>query len=692
MFLVLVAFVFAALRVSATVAGDADVSGNAANEPAGAQAQSLKNDDILNMDIDQLAQVKLTAPSLDVPVTTVSKELSTVGKSPAAVFVITNEMIRRSGATCVPEALRLAPGVDVARINANMWAITIRGFNGPFSRKLLVLIDGRAVYSPVFGGVFWDTQNVLLEDVDRIEVIRGSGATMWGSNAMNGVINIITKKAADSQGAYVTAGGGTAERQMDAARYGGQIGDNGQYRVYGLYFERGPFYDPTNPAPEDAGRQGQGGFRADWNVAGSKDDRLTVQGDTYTGQSGNPHMQTLTVPPYLNVLPNKDSLNGQNLITRWEHTCDDTSGWMAQAYYNDTQRTGVLLGQQIDEFDVQFQYNFMVGDRHKLVCGVESYQYHYRLPSSDPFTMGFVEPEGTECRNSQFLQDEITLVPDRLALTLGCRLEEDQFVGLEYQPTARLLFSPDEKRSAWGAVSRSVHTPQLIDEFFSETDPASPYGPLLRLRGNSAMRSEVCWDYEVGYREQMTERFSYDVTTFYNVYSALRCTAVGDPVTIPPPLILASPFVNGASADTYGVELATHWSIAEHWRLMANYSYLRVLVHNDVASVGERDTPKHQFYVRSSWDLGKNIDYDLTLRYVDSIYSSTYAYTPAAIPAYLTMDMRLAWRPRKHLELAVVGQNLLQPHHYEYGGIIEDPATLVTEVPRGIYATATWRR
>jgi iron complex outermembrane receptor protein len=668
--------------------GDSGANGTT---DAGSAGVELSTKDILDMDVDQLSKVAVVAPSMKIPVTTVSKEPSTVGKSPAAVFVITNEMIRRSGVTCIPEALRMAPGVDVARINANMWAISIRGFNSKYSRKLLVLIDGRAVYSPIYGGVFWDTQNVLLEDVDRIEVVRGSGATLWGSNAMNGVVNIITKKAGESQGMYATAGGGTADRQMDAARYGGRIGENGQYRVYGMYFERGPFYDPTNPSPQDAGRQGQGGFRSDWNLGGSKDDRLTVQGDAYTGQSGDPQMRTLMVPPYLAVVPNKDLVGGQNVLARWEHTCDETSGWMVQSYFNNAYRKGVPLEHQIGEFDLQFQYNFMVGERHKLLCGGEVYQYNYSMLSSDPFTIGFTAPRGAECRNSQFIQDEIALSPDLLSLTIGCRLEEDQFVGLDYQPTARLLYTPDEKRSVWGAVSRSIHTPQLIDEYLLETDPASPYGPLLQLMGNNAMRSEVCWNYEVGYREQMTEKFSYDVTAFYNVYSDLRGCVVGAPVTIPPPLILASPFANVGNANTYGAELATHWSVSERWRLMANYSYLRTFVYNDIAAQGEGDSPKHQVYLRSSWDLGHNVDYDLTLRYVDYLYSSALAYQPIVIPSYVTMDMRVAWRPRKHLELAVVGQNLLQSHHYEFGGIIEDPATLVTEVPRGVYGTATWR-
>jgi iron complex outermembrane receptor protein len=682
------AFLAIVMGVMTTAAVAQDVSQTQSADLLAAD-QAKTTQDILNLNLDQLAKVQVVAPSLEIPVTTVSKEPSTVGRSPAAVFVISNEMIRRSGVTCVPEALRMAPGVDVARINANMWAITIRGFNARYSKKLLVLIDGRTVYTPAFGGVYWDTQNVLLEDVDRIEVIRGPGATLWGSNAVNGVINIITKKAGDSQGAYAMAGGGTADRQTDAVRYGGRIGENAQYRVYGQYFERGPFFDPTNPAPDDAGRQGQGGFRTDWNIGGSKDDTVTVQGDTYTGQSGNPQMQTLTTPPYMNILNCKETLGGQNVLARWNHICDEDSGWMLQTYYDYYKRDNALYNNRVGNVDVQFQYNFMVNDRNKILCGAEYNQYHYEVASADPFTLNFTEPEGTESRNAQFIQDEITLSPDKLALTLGVRLEEDQFTGLEYQPTARLLYTPDQKHSIWGAASRAVHTPQLNDEYLSQTQPLSPYGPLMQLQGNNGMRSEECWSYEIGYRTQATDNFSYDIATFYDVYDGLRSTIVGGPIGPPPPVILSAPFMNLGTADTYGVELATNWAATEHWRLMANYTLLRVLVHDDPSKLGEGDSPKHQVYLRSSWDLGENVDYDLTLRYVDCI--SGPVVDPVAVPAYVTMDMRLAWRPRKHLELAVVGQNLLQSHHYEFGGVIEDPATLVTEVPRGVYGNATWR-
>ena len=648
--------------------------------------------DILNLDIEQLAKTPVVVPSMDIPVTSVAKQESTVGRSPAAVFVITNEMIRRSGATTIAEALRMAPGLEVARVNSNTWAITSRGFNGVYADKLLVLIDGRTVYTPISSGVYWDTQDVLLEDVERIEVVRGPGGTLWGANAVNGVISIITKSAKDTQGAYASVGGGTQERFNDSGRIGGRIGEDFHYRVYGKHFERGPGFDPTGH-PDDSWRQGRFGFRTDWDLDRSKSNSLTVQGDCYTGLAANVMEHTLTVPPYSWPETEYMDTSGQNVLMRWRHVYNEDSDWTLQVYYDNFVRARQVLSENVRTFDVDFQYRFPLGDRHRIICGAGYRHISDECFSGDPFTLSLVPPVLSASFSNQFVQDEIALVPDHLELTLGCKLEQNYYTGLEYEPTARLLWTPDRRHSAWGAVSRAVRTPARISDSLFFTAPPSPMtGPMFpRILGNPDFRSEVLIAYELGYRAQASERFSYDIATFYNVYDHLMTVTPGVPFDEDDPFpthkVLPLMFANGLTGDSYGVELATNWAISDHWRLYTQYTFLRVLIHGGPKTANEGDNPLHQVYLRSSWDLRDDLDFDLTLRYVDCI-------PDVSVPSYVTMDLRLAWRPRERLELAVVGQNLLQAHHQEFAAPSDSPSPSwkVTEVPRGVYGTLTWRR
>lgn len=649
---------------------------------------------IFELDIKQLAQVSVAAPpSMSMPVTSVTKELSTVGRSAAAVFVITNEMIRRSGATCIPEALRMAPGLDVAQFNSNTWAISSRGFDGVNAKKLLVLIDGRSVYTPISSGVYWDVQDVVLEDVERIEVIRGPGGTLWGANAVNGVINIITKTSNDTQGAYVNVGGGTAERSFETARYGGTIGEDGCYRVYGKYFDRSPFFDPNQPA-NDGWNQGRVGFRTDWNLDQDKSNTLTVQGDHYVGISGLTATETLTVPPY--SVPTQGSVHntGENVLARYRHVTDEDTDWSVQMYFDNFLRDNSILNtERVRTFDTELQYRFPLTERQEITCGAGYRYVHYFCPSESPFTNSIQPPEGSIYTSNQFVQDEIALSPDQLAFILGCKLEQNSFTYFEYQPTARLLWTPDKTHTLWGAVSRAVRTPACTEEFLLATAPPAPGSTVFpQIIGNQALNAESLMAYEIGYRTQMTEQFSWDLATFYNVYDDLIGTVAAPPPINqndppPPHQVLRIPFANSGSADSYGAELSTNWTVAEHWRLAANYTFLRMITQG---VPGQANTPGknpcHQVGLRSSWDLSKDVDFDLTARYVDAL-------TSLSVPSYITMDLRLAWRPEQyeHLELAVVGQNLLQPHHYEFGPSTETNGNEATEVPRGVYGTVTWR-
>lgn len=652
-------------------------------QPATTAGPSTKPDDILNMDIEQLskAPVSLSSDSapMDLPVTSVTKEASTVGRSAAAVFVITPEMIRRSGATSIPEALRMAPGMEVAQMNSNAWAISCRGFNQAYSGKLLILIDGRAVYNPNMAGVFWNVQDVLLEDVERIEVIRGPGGTLWGANAVNGVVNIITKRANDTQGVFAQAGGGTHEKDFEAFRYGGLIGEDIHYRIYGKHFERGPNSDP-NPPMDDAWRQGRFGFRADWEPGRDKTNIFTVQGDHYVGTTGN---SVIPLNPTVS-----ERLTGENLLMRWRHVYDEDSDWSLQAYYDNYTRIDPLQTEIDKTFDVDFQYRFQLTDRHKITWGGGFRNIDSYLPGGDSFGNWYPYPTLTTNYTNEFIQDEITLIEDRLAFTLGCKLEQNPYTGLEYQPTARLLLTPDHQHSAWCAVSRAVRTPSRANrQLAALTSEPTPEGPLSiypRIYGSSGVVSEDMLAYEIGYREQTTEQFSWDLALFYNSYNHLVAH-----VPQPPPKFEPLPWphlelpmyaANGQSGETYGVELAADYAIRKWWRLHASYTYLNLHVRPPSQQYGW-DDPPNQVYLRSAWDIREDMDFDLICRYVDRL-------SAIGVPSYISMDLRLAYRPRKHLEFAVVGQNLLQEQHQEFNAY---PQGAVTEVPRGVYGTVTWQ-
>ena len=631
--------------------------------------------DILGLDIEQLAKTPVVVPSMDIPVTTVSKQESTVGHSAAAVFVITSEMIRRSGATCIPEALRMAPGLDVAQINSNTWAISCRGFNSAYSNKLLVLIDGRSVYNPDFAGVYWDMQDMLMEDIERIEVVRGPGGTLWGANAVNGVINVITKKAKDTQGSYVSVGGGTYEKSFESFRYGGQIGEDLQYRVFGKYFDRDSGYDPTGQV-DDSWRQGHFGFRADWNLDRDKTNTVTIQGDHYVGTTNN------SLIPLAFALPERQT--GENLLARWRHIYDEDSDWTLQTYYDNFMRNDTLQTEQVRTFDVDFQYRFPLGDRHKITCGAGFRNVEGYYAGGDALTVWYPPaPYLTTNYTSQFVQDEIALVEDELTLTLGSKLEQNPYTGLEYQPNIRLLRTFDRRHSAWGAVSRAIRSPTRYQEQVVLTLPPAFPGVYPRVFGNSNAQSEAVIAYELGYREQMTDQFSWDIATFYNVYDNLMCAVLQQPVE---PTIIPMTLTNGPGGETYGVELTGNYSVSERWRLYAQYTMFQMHLHPTAEQQVEAgNDPCHQVYFRSAWDLRDDLEFDLMARYVDSLPT-------LEVPSYITMDMRLAWRARKNLELALVGQNLLQDHHWEFSGNSMASPVYATQVSRGVYGTLTWRR
>jgi iron complex outermembrane receptor protein len=652
-----------------------------ANAQPAPEIQADTKDDLLAgespvAELENLLQSPVEVPAMQQEVTTVSGQQSTVGKSPAAIFVITQEMIRRSGATCIPEALRMAPGIQVARVSSSQWAITARGFNASIgglfatNNKLLVLIDGRTVFTPFFNGTFWDVQDTLLDDVERIEVIRGPGATIWGANAVNGVINIITKRAADTQGTLVKAGGGTEERGIAGARVGGQSG-NVHYRMYGKWNERDSSFVATQE-PEDDWRQGRGGFRMDWMA--SDEDLVTVQGDVYDGKNG--FFNTSPLPN----LGNDEDVQGGNILARWSRTYSDDNDVSLQFYYDVADRANYfgVLSQHYSTYDVEFRHHLPVGSRHNVIwgCGYRSVSDKLTTLTSPPAAVISFDPtKRTFDTANMFVQDEISL-SDSLFLTLGSRLSHNDFTGWEVQPTIRTLYSPEESWAAWAAVSRAVRTPSRI-EHDGAIGTTAPF-----LQYVSTFESEDLMAYECGYRSQPEPWFSWDVALFFNQYenlSSLRLT----PVTLLPIFN-----ANDNRGEGYGVELSTQTELTPYWRLLANYSYLQLQIHPGALSVDflgtngssiEGSSPHNQCFMMSSVDVTENVDCDMMCRYVDNL--------PAQLTSsYIEMDMRLAWRPHANTELAVVGQNLLHDHHREY---INTP---IYEMQRGVYGviTQTW--
>jgi iron complex outermembrane receptor protein len=646
---------------------------------------------------DQSGSVSLKQLSLeqlgDVEVTTVSKDPQQVMKTPAAIFVITQEDIRRSGATSIPEALRLAPGVEVARIDGDHWSVAIRGLAGQFSKDLLVLIDGRSIYTPLFAGVYWDVQDVVLEDVERIEVIRGPGGTIWGANAVNGVINIITKSAENTHGALVTLGGGNVDQGTATIRYGGTAGKDFNYRVYATGSIRGTEFHPDGDE-FDHWRMGQTGFRTDWK-SGEKDS-FTVQGDIYSAGSGEISYLPSFAPPAETIQTAVASASGGNLLARWVHSTGEGSDIQIQAYFDRTNRVDIEGGETRDTFDVDYVQHARLHGGHTLTWGLGARVSPSNFIQTTP-GISFLPNKQTDSIYSGFLQYELPIIRNKLTLTAGTKLEHNNFSGFEFEPSIRLLWSPTEHQSFWAAVTRAVRTPSRQDQdvafailALAEPTPPSVYFEVV---GNPNAKSEQLIGYEAGYRTQVNRNIYVDVTAFYNSYSGLQ--GYGPPGVSesddPPPLHLffLLPYANIIEGDTAGAEIAPDWKITRWWQLRGSYSYLNMALRDkpgftdvgNLLSSYEGSSPRNVVSFQSLFNLPKNFELDATYRYSDRLPEYSVA-------AYSTADLRLGWHFREGLEFSVIGQNLLQPYHPEFGG---DPGPLVG-IKRSAFAKMTWRQ
>ena len=644
---------------------------------AGAHAQELyayqSPEELKKLSVEQL---------LDVDVTSVSKYPEKLSEAAAAVSVLTQNDIESSGVTNIPDALRLVPGLDVAQVDAHTWAISSRGFNDIFANKLLVLIDGRTVYTPLFSGVFWEVQDLFLSDIDRIEVVRGPGATLWGANAVNGVINIITKSARDTQGLYISAGGGLEDRGFTNIRYGVKVGDDAYLRLYGKYFDRDDSVLSNDTDGHDTWDMYHGGFRFDWDS--NPQNTFTFQGDIYTGDQDETYVVPTLAFPFATTIFSTDEVSGGNLLGRWTRNFSADSVATLQGYYDRTVRESPIFGEDRDTGDIDLQHRFTLGDRQHVVWGAGFRVTHADIKNS--LNVSFFPSDRTLTLYSAFVQDEITIVPEQLRLTLGSKFEHNDFTGFEIQPSARALWTPGHNQTIWGSISRAVRTPSE-----AETDvrlnpaPPVPLPPgFLTIVGNPYFDSEKLVAYELGYRVQPSSQLSLDLTGYYNRYDDLRTI---EPI-FPGPVSPARAS-NRMSGNTYGTEISATAQPLKQWRLQSGYSYWDADLHlasdsRDVRTkkMDEGSSPHNQFFVRSILDVGWNVEFDSTIRYVDALPFPN-------IPSYVTLDLRLAWSPRKDLQIAIVGQNLLDDRHPEFAPTFI--GTQKSEVERNIYGMVVWR-
>ncbi len=622
-------------------------------------------------------------------VTSVSKKQTNIYDAAAAISVITSDDIMRLGITSIPEALRLVPGLDVARVNSNNWAISSRGFNRDFSNKLLVLMDGRSVYTPSFGGVNWKAQDMVLDDLDRIEVIRGPGATLWGANAVNGVINITSKSSKDTQGFLISTAVGTEERPLTSIRYGGEVNPSLHYRTYLQYFNRDGFSDLSGNSAGDDWDSIRGGFRSDW--AASVQDMVTLQGDIYTlGSGGNLSAPTF-VPPYLTDRPMDNSSNGANLLGRWIRTFDENSHLSIQGYFDYFHAEIRDNSESRRTADVQLEHRLPLGSRNDVIWGIG-----YRFTSDDFNNSDLIrwDPASRELNIlNTFLQDEITLIPDQLRLTLGSKFEYNDYTDWEIQPSAKLLWKPAAKHSVWTSYSHAVSTPsRLTAEGRINTSVfPSASGGLVQaaLFGNDNVISEELDSFEAGYRMEVTPDLSFDLVTFYNRYDNVTGIVAGTPVmenNPVPHLLVPLDFANNISGETYGGEFSVQWKPVEYWKINASYSLLQMRLSPDD---GTSDTsPQQQLGVRSYLTLPWNLELNGAAYFVDQVDALPVNGSQFSIPAYLRADIGLVWHASPTLDIGIWGYNLLDGNHPEFTSQF---SRQVTEVPRSVMAKLTWR-
>lgn len=653
---------------------------------------ALADEDLFDLSLEQLMTLEVTS---------VSRTAEALVDAPAAVYVITGEQIRNAGVSTIPDALRMAPGVHVAQIDANKWAVSARGFNGRFANKLLVLIDGRSVYTPLFSGVFWDIQDTLLEDIERIEVIRGPGATLWGANAVNGVINIITRSAADTVGGLFAVGHGNLENGYGVARYGGTLGDSGHYRIYGKYFDRDGHVNFMDGTSSDGWNSVRAGTRLDWTTAASDD--FVVSAEIFDVTADERIIEPTLQPPYIAYRDSRQEVSGAHALLRWERDSGNRHS-TAQLSWSMTDRDSWLFGERRDTIDLDFQQQFQIGDRHDFVWGTS---YRYTTDEIDASFAFSTDPaERSTHLYSFFVQDRIALTQN-WQLTVGSKFEHNSYTGYEVQPNIRLLGTLSDNSRLWASISSAVRVPSRAERDGSVVPTSGvlppgtgafplPVPAVVLVQGNGTIDSEDLLAYELGYRWQASDSLSVDVALFRNEYDRPGTSSpVGEPFCAPSEIVLATnpacvatashvvvPIDLGAgySAQTQGIEISTDYRPSAWWQLVLQWSWLDDSGDSSFSSNGQQNA-SHIGSLRSTMQFGNSWALHSALRYVGDVPS-------ISIDGYLAFDLRIAWQVNDQLELSLNGRALNDPEHPEFVSEFGDVPT--TGIRRGVYLQALW--
>lgn len=619
---------------------------------------------LLDMSLEEL---------LNVEVSSVSKKVEKQADAAAAVYVLTTEDIRRSGCTSLPDVLRTVPGLQVAQVNAHSWAVTSRGFNGEYAAKLLVLIDGRSVYTPLFSGVYWNVTDLPSDDIEQIEVVRGPGATLWGANAVNGVINIITKNSKETQGAKLSAAGGAQERGLISGWFGRRLGTTGSFRVSAKYHNRGPAAMASGmPATPDGWDLFRGAYRVDWTP--TKRDALCVTGDLYQGKFDMAYNAPRFETPYVKLLLKDSPMSGCSILSRWTRQYSEQSQSALQVYYDYYQRNELVINERRRTLDANYQHSFSPAAAIGVVAG---FGYRRTTDAVDSTDFAWLTTQRrVDNVFSAFVQGDYSW-RNLARVTVGTKIEHNDYSGLEVQPNVRVMVHPARKHTLWAAISRALRTPSRADHTVrivaSVIPPLSLSNPgalplAVIWSGDASMVSEKLIAYETGYRLMPTDQISLDLTAFYNDYKDLRAGTfqTPEPVGLPPKYVALPVTANNKLAGrTIGFESAFDWMPARTVRFTGSYSYfdLQTYAGSDllqgVLNGGEGSAPRHQISLRSRLDPTDRIECDLGVRYVSQL-------SAFGIGSYTELDGRIGYDLMSSLALTVVGRNLLAPRHVEY--------------------------
>jgi iron complex outermembrane receptor protein len=637
---------------------------------------------------------------MNMEVTSVSKKGQKLSRVAAAIFVITKEDIRRSGATNIPDLLRMVPGMDVAQINGSTWAVGSRGFNGQYANKLLVMVDGRSVYSLTFSGVYWDTLDLPLFDIERIEVIRGPGGTIWGANAVTGVISIFTKKAAETSGTLLEAGAGNLLHGFGMLQYGGTAGKKTDFRVYTKYFNQAQMLDLNGRNGADGWHRLRGGFRMDSSL--SPKDSLMFKGDISAGREAEYAfvLPSVTSPGFLAVSEEIYLANG-SLEAVWNHTYSARSNSSLQFFFDQNRRADPLNPELRNTYDLDYRHQLAFGGRQDIVWGV-GYRYTAdRIGGS--LTVAMNPPNRALQLFNSFLQDEIALVPERLFLTVGIKLEHNDYTGFEVMPSVRASWSPSDRHMVWVAVSKALRAPSRSDTGlvvnFGEFPGPGNTPTLLRLVGNPQFQDERLIAYEAGYRATLSNRFSIDVAAYFNDWNKLQTSEFSGSFfeATPPPAheVQTLLFDNLMHGESHGIEITANWKVRDWWSISPGFAISREHLHTDPQSTDtqtvlftEGSSPAYSIQLRSHVDLRRNLAWDVSAYFVDAL-NNQGPLGNVKIPSYTRLDSGLTWKLGERLSLSVVGQNLLQDRHLEFedsGGSMQSGL-----IKRSAYAKLTWQ-